>query len=162
VEGARAAAPGDVARLAALARELSVELAPLRGGALWRARDARAEPLEDAIAALLARDDAHVVAGTIDAAVVGVGAVETEVLRDGRLLGRVTELYVEPTARGVGVGEAMTDALVAWCTARGCIGLDAFALPGHRATKNFFEGSGFTARGLLMHRPLSGPTAPRA
>ena len=34
--------------------------------------------------------------------------------------------------------------------------VDAFALPGHRATKNFFEEEGFTARALIMHRPLRG------
>jgi hypothetical protein len=32
------------------------------------------------------------------------------------------------------------------------VGIDAFALPGMRETKNFFEGSGFTARLLVMHR----------
>ena len=31
---------------------------------------------------------------------------------------------------------------------------DAMALPGHRATKNFFEAHGFTARALVMHRRL--------
>ena len=30
----------------------------------------------------------------------------------------------------------------------------ALALPGHRATKNFFEGQHFTARALVMHRRL--------
>jgi GNAT superfamily N-acetyltransferase len=154
VEGARAAAAADVERLAALVRELADELAPMRGGSIWRARDARTEPLEAAIASLLDRGDALVVAGTIDDAIVGVGAAETETLHDGQLLGRIMELYVEPSARGVGVGEAMTELLVSWCTARGCVGIDAFALPGHRTTKNFFEGSGFTARGLIMHHTL--------
>jgi hypothetical protein len=50
----------------------------------------------------------------------------------------------------------MAEALVAFCTARGCVGIDALALPGHRAAKNFFEESGFTARALVMHRPLAG------
>jgi hypothetical protein len=48
----------------------------------------------------------------------------------------------------------MADDLVAFCVARGCAGIDALALPGHRTTKNFFEGSGFTARALVMHRAL--------
>jgi hypothetical protein len=37
---------------------------------------------------------------------------------------------------------------------RGCSGVDATALPGNRATKNFFEESGFTARLLVMHHRL--------
>jgi hypothetical protein len=46
------------------------------------------------------------------------------------------------------------DDLVAWCTAEGCIGMDAMALPGDRDTKNFFERSGFTARKLVMYHSL--------
>ena len=34
---------------------------------------------------------------------------------------------------------------------RGASAVDAFALPGHRAAKNFFETAGFTARALVMH-----------
>ena len=37
---------------------------------------------------------------------------------------------------------------------RACIGADALALPGNRATKNFFEQNGFVARSIVMHRPL--------
>ncbi len=35
------------------------------------------------------------------------------------------------------------------------MGVDTLALPGHRAAKNFFEESGFTARALVMHRALN-------
>jgi hypothetical protein len=48
----------------------------------------------------------------------------------------------------------MADALVAFCDAQGCIGIDTLALPGHRAAKNFFEESGFIARAIVMHRRL--------
>ena len=40
------------------------------------------------------------------------------------------------------------------CRGRGCVGIDAIALPGHRAAKNFFEAHGFTARALAMHHQL--------
>ena len=36
-------------------------------------------------------------------------------------------------------------------TEHDCVGIDALVLPGHRAAKNFFEESGFTARALVMH-----------
>jgi len=92
--------------------------------------------------------------GTIDDVVVGFGVVATEDLHDGRSLGVVPELFVTERARAVGVGEQMLELLVGWCSDRGCVGIDTLALPGHRATKNFFEQSGFTARAIIMHRNL--------
>ena len=126
----------------------------MRGGELWAAREAWPEPLDDAYRALLNRDDALLVVGSIDDAIIGYGAVVVEKLRTGAHLGVVTDLFVEDEARAVGVGEAMVDALGAHCRAHDCIGIDARALPGHRATKNFFEAHGFTARALVMHHRL--------
>jgi len=87
--------------------------------------------------------------------VVGYAVGDVERLADGRLLGRVVDLFVEADARGVGVGERLRDELLTWFTARGCAGADAHALPGARETKNFFETSGFSARLLVMHRRLT-------
>jgi ribosomal protein S18 acetylase RimI-like enzyme len=141
-------------RLADLARCALAELAPLRGGKVFLAREARAEPVEQTLAADLADDDVLLLAGTIDDAPVGYAAGRTEVLRDGARLGVITDLFVEPEARQVGVGEAMMNELLGWFRSRGCSGVDATALPGNRATKNFFEESGFTARLLVMHHRL--------
>ena len=55
------------------------------------------------------------------------------------------------TGGEVGVGEVLLGALVGWCRDRGCLGVDSTALPGHRATKNFFEEQGFVARSIVMH-----------
>jgi GNAT superfamily N-acetyltransferase len=154
VEGSRPATAEDVPRIAELAELARRELTPMKGGALWAGREAIAPPFEEAYTALLGRDDALVVVGTVDDTVVGFGVVTLERLRSGDTLGIFTDLFVEPDARAVGVGEAMAQALVAFCADQGCVGIDALALPGHRATKNFFEESGFTARALVMHRPL--------
>jgi GNAT superfamily N-acetyltransferase len=154
MEGSRPATVEDLPRIAELAELARDELVPMKGGALWSAREAVAEPFEDAYAALIARDDASVVVGTVDETVIGFGVVTLERLRTGETLGIIGDLFVEPGARGIGVGEAMADDLVAFCETRGCTGIDALALPGHRTTKNFFEGSGFTARALVMHRAL--------
>ena len=156
MEGTRPAAAEDVPRIAELAELARVELTPMKGGALWAAREAIAPPFDTAYMTLLGRDDALVVVGTVDETVVGFGVATLERLRSGDTLGLVTDLFVEPDARAVGVGEAMAEALIAFCVGRGCVGVDALALPGHRAAKNFFEESGFTARALLMHRPLDG------
>jgi GNAT superfamily N-acetyltransferase len=150
-EGCRPATAADVPRLAELARAVIAELAPMRGGEVWRAREARAEPIEEGLAAALDDADSRVLVATIDGVVVGYSVVRLEHLGDGSVLGVVDDIFVEEEARQIGLGEAMMDDLVAWCDERKCLGMDAMALPGHRATKNFFEESGFTARQLVMH-----------
>jgi GNAT superfamily N-acetyltransferase len=134
---------------------MRAELEPMKGGALLAARELRAEPLDEAYTELLARDDACVVVGCIDDVVVGFGAVEVESLRDGTTLGVVSELFVDEQARAVGIGEEVVKAIIEFCRDRRCVGIDAGALPGHRAAKNFFEEQGFTARALVMHKPLA-------
>src|SRR5689334_7494928 len=112
VESARPATTADLARLVELAYAMRVQLEEERGGPLWATREARAEPLEGAFAALLDRADAAVLVGTYDDVVVGFGAAHVEVLRDDSRLGVVDEIYVEPEARAVGVGETLVGQLV--------------------------------------------------
>ena len=150
-EACRPATPADIPRIAELNRAVVEELAPMRGGAVWKAREARPEPVEDGLAELLDDPDARVLVATIDETVVGYAVVHLEHLADGSILGVIDDIYVEEGARQVGLGELMIDDLMTWCEERKCTGMDAMALPGHRATKNFFEESGFTARQLVMH-----------
>jgi ribosomal protein S18 acetylase RimI-like enzyme len=154
VEASRPAAADDIPRVVELAALMRAELAAMRGGGIWLARDAWPEPLTDAYTALIDRPDARLFVGTIDSVVVGFAAVVVETLRSGARLGVVTDLFVELAAREVGVGEALADALVEHSRTSGCVGIDATALPGHRAAKNFFEAHGFTARALTMHHRL--------
>jgi GNAT superfamily N-acetyltransferase len=154
VEAARRANVDDLGTLLELAAELRAELVPMRGGSLWSRTAAYPEPLDAIFRALIEQDDACVLVGTIDEVVVGFGVCSVAVLRDGTRLGQVTELFVTADARSVSVGEGLLTLLVDWCRDQGCVGIDAFALPGHRAAKNFFETAGFTARALLMHHEL--------
>jgi len=154
VEPARAADPSDLPVLVGLARALRDEMRDQRGGALWTTREARPEPHEETLVSLLGRDDASVVVGTIDGTIVGFGTVEIETLRDGTRLGVIGDLFVEREARSVGVGESIADLIVTFCRGAKCVGIDAYALPGARDAKNFFERSGFTARALVMHHKL--------
>jgi ribosomal protein S18 acetylase RimI-like enzyme len=153
-EAVRAATPEDLPAIVALAEALRRELTPMRGGRLWAVREARPGPADVAYGALLVDPEVCAVVGTLDGVVVGFGVATVEALADGGKLGVVTELFVDPEARAVGVGETMLEGLVAFCTREGCVGIDAFALPGHRAAKNFFEESGFTARAIVMHHVL--------
>ena len=155
MEAARLATAADLPRLAELARLAIEELRPQRGGEVWRRREARREPLEDDLRSCLEAPDARVLVGTLDDVAVAYAVARIEHLPDGTTHGVVDDIYVEPEARGVGLGETMMDDLVAWCTAHGCTGMDAMALPGDRNTKNFFETSGFTARKLVMYHSLA-------
>lgn len=152
-EGARPAEATDLARLAELATEATDELIPQRGGTLWSVREAR-NGAGSGLADLVASPDALVLVGTFDDVTVGYAVVRVEALRDATTLGVLDDLFVEPAARGVGVGEAMMQAVLAWCEQRGCRGVDSLALPGNRETKNFFERFGLTTRALVVHRPL--------
>lgn len=154
MEAARPATSSDLPALAELATRAVAELAPMRGGAVYVQREGRAAPVEATLQHDLADEGAVVLAGTIDEVVVGYATGRTEELRDGSRLGIIDDLYVDEGARSVGVGEAMMVELLAWFRDRGCAGVDATALPGNRATKNFFEESGFTARLLVMHHRL--------
>jgi GNAT superfamily N-acetyltransferase len=88
-------------------------------------------------------------AGTIDGVPVGYALVSA----DGDVA-VIEELHVDPEARAVGVGEALLDAVIIWAKEQACSGVDSFALPGARETKNFFETFGMTARLLVLHRDL--------
>ena len=154
MEAARPATADDVERLAELAVEAVAEQRDGRGGSVWSVREARELPAGPSLAADVADPDRLVLAGTYDDVVVGYAAVRVEPLRDGRRLGIVSDIYVEPGGRDVGVGEVLLGECVAWCREQGCSGIDALALPGNRQTKNFFESFGFTARAIVVHRRL--------
>jgi ribosomal protein S18 acetylase RimI-like enzyme len=152
MEGVRPAETADLPLLAHLAEQAVLEQVKSRGGRVWAVREARPVPAEVSLQEDLDSPSAVVLAGTIDEVVVGYLVARTEMLRDGSVLGRLTDVYVEPEARDVGIGELLVDAAIAWCDERGCTGVDAIVLPGNRATKNFFESMGFTARALTVHR----------
>jgi GNAT superfamily N-acetyltransferase len=154
VEGVRSAAADDVARIAELVTAGIDELQPTRGGEVWAARDASAPPHEPRLEAALTDPTQRLLVGTIDDVVIGYTLGRIEQLRDGTCLGVIDDIFVEEGARGVGVGEAMIGAALSWFGEAGCVGVDAVALPGHRVTKNFFEGSGFTARKIVMHHRM--------
>ena len=94
------------------------------------------------------------VVGEFHQAVVGLGAAVTLPSHSG-LSGRIECCYVEAEARGVGVGSALMESMVAWCSERGCTDIDALALPGDRSSKQRLEAAGFTARLLTLNRRLS-------
>lgn len=148
---------GDADRCGDLCREALDSLQGVRGGALFTRREtglvAKALLRPGGLDRLMADGRRRVLVGTVDETVVGLAIGHIDAVGETSL-GVVDGCYVEPEARGVGVGRALLDDLVAWFTAAGCRGVDVTALPGDRETKNFLEGSGFKARLLTMHRGL--------
>jgi len=160
VPGARPATLDDVDRLAELAAEAVEEQLPSRGGELWASREARALPADAALRDAVADPDHLVLVGTFDGMPAGYATARVEPLRDGTLLAVLDDLYVEAAVREVGVGEALMDEVVRWARQRGCRGVDALALPGNRATKNFFERFGLVARAIVVHRSFADDDRP--
>ena len=157
MEAARAAQRSDADRCGELCRQALNSLQDVRGGALFTRREtglvAKALLRPGGLDRLIADGRRRVLVGTVDEAVVGLALGRIDPVGEASL-GIIDACYVEPEARGVGVGRALLDDLMVWFTSSGCRGVDVTALPGDRATKNFLEGSGFKARLLTMHRPL--------
>ena len=154
-EAARTAVESDIPQVSALAGAATEEKLRQKGGSLWARREGRPAPHERALRSALDSPDHEVAVGTLDGVVVGYGVVRVERLFDGGLLGVIHDIYVDPGARAVGVGETLMNHLIDWCSARGCFGVDSLALPGDRHTKNFFESFGLVARAIVVHRPIS-------
>jgi len=154
-EAARTAVEADIPHVVALAGAATEEKLGQKGGALWARREGRPAPRAAGLCSALESHDHELAVGTLDGVVVGYGVVRVERLLDGGLLGVVDDIYVDPGARAVGVGETLMNHLIDWCRARDCFGVDSLALPGDRHTKNFFESFGLVARAIVVHRPLS-------
>ena len=150
-QAARPARAEDLAALVRLHRAATEELRAQKGGTVWAHQTRR-----DREPSFALEDPAELVlVGMIDESVVGYARVVVEALDGGRELAVLTDIYVEPGAREVGVGEALLDAAIKWARGRGCVGIDSVALPGMRETKNFFESAGMVARAIVVHRALS-------
>ena len=162
---ARRAGPEDAPRLAELYEAAVAELAPMRGGRVLVGSGGRSRPVVESFRAEVAGSERATVVGALGAEVVGYGSCScysldasalagTPSARGPERIGCIEELYVLPEARRHGVGRAVVGVLLEWCSAMGCAGVDATALPGSRSVKSFFESGGFTARALIMHRAL--------
>ncbi len=117
VEAVRPATHDDVARVAELAapgdrRAVGDEGRHGLGAARGTERTARRV---GAVPRSMTRTAVALV-GTIDDVVVGYAVAAVEVVADGGRLARLTDLYVEPGAREVGVGELLLDTVLAWAT----------------------------------------------
>lgn len=163
--------------LADLYRAATAEVLPQRGGNVLVGLHARREPLVASFEGQFLEPGQLVVVGHLGPRasgaeeggaegvmaapskheppdVVGYGCCHAVSMADGEQIGVIDELYVMAAYRRQGAGRAMSNMMVDWCRGRGCTGVDAWALPGSRAVKSFFESGRFTARALVMHQKL--------
>ncbi len=150
MEAARPARAEDRQACTRLLAQALVGAAAMRGGA---ALIGEATPVT-LLDRWTAPESAHLMVGEYDAVVVGLLAVTLGEALGGRRPALIECCYVEAGARGVGVGSALMDSAVAWCSAQECSDVDALALPGDRTTKQRLEAAGFTARLLTLNRRL--------
>lgn len=157
MEAVRPAVRPDSDRVAELCRMGLEEAQSRRGGPLLTRREldpaARAMVRPGGLDRLMGDPRRTVLVGTVEGVVVGLLSARVDEVM-GAPLGVVDFCYVEPDARGVGVGRALLDAAMTWFGRADCRGVDVPALPGDRAAKQWLEAAGFTARALVMHRSV--------
>lgn len=160
MESVRPAEEADFPALERLALLAADEMGAERGGPMWQQLHGRIDPLAATLRADLAEAAdgmGTVLLATFDDVPSGYAVAHRESLPDGTAIAVITDVYVEPGFRGVGLGEALMEALFEWARAAGCRGIDALVLPGMRHSKNYFERFGLTARAILVHRDLRPP-----
>ena len=156
MEQVRTATAGDLPRLIELTSSFLDASGVRRGGGLRRPSDPGGTAPDATTAAVrpyVESDHRLALVGTLDGWVAGAVLCRADAV-DGRTRGVVDLCFVEPGARGVGLGQELLERSLTWFGDRGCDGVDGTALPGDREAKQFFESAGFKARLLVMHRPL--------
>ena len=149
----RSAAKDDIPLMLRILGEAEGEIEKWRGGkVLWESRPS--DSLDELLERCLAREDMLCLLGTLDDVPVSIGLAAHAKLANGDPIAKIQIFYVLEGARSVGAGAAIMAELAAWAEAKGCIGIDATALPGDRSTKNFFESHGMSARSLTLFKQL--------
>lgn len=142
------ATDGDLSALARMHLHAARSIGAISKGAPLveeLSRGEKAGEVEASFADGLARRSGIVLVGSLGEVPVGYG-----VLRADGARGRISELWVDPEARFIGVGSAILAALTSAAREAGMRGLDSVALPGDRNTKNFFEDHSMAARAIIV------------
>lgn len=154
---ARPATRDDLVHLAKLRAEARFTVSDARGGRSLIDKDHPEHAGSSLLgAAMDGASDVLALVGMIDEAVVGFALALHEMTEASDRVATLTEFWVTPEAREMGVGEELIGAVLTWAESVGCRALDADALPGDRSTKNFFERYGLVARGIRVQRRFDG------
>jgi len=69
-------------------------------------------------------------------------------------IAEVRQVYVQPEARELGLGDELLATAMTTARRLGCTRLEGAALPGDRHTKNLYERAGVVARKIIVSSPL--------
>jgi len=155
LESARTARADDLKELERLASKANEETVQKRGGRTLSLQNPNYGGVKGFFNSAFENYSTEVFVGVIDQAIVGFGIIELESLKDGTPHASIKALYVEQEARSVGVGEVLMEEMLTWANLHEAKAVDAIALPGDRATKNFFETHGLVARAIIVQKALS-------
>ena len=148
---ARHAAVDELALLRHFAEQSQADRLTERGGVVLEQLDPRPS-IDDA---RLADHDVLLALGLY--ADVAFGYAHATVLEvGGARIVRLYDVFVEPEARGVGIGESLLTFVFDWAREQGAAAIDSIVLPGNREGKNFFERFGLVARAIHVYRALDG------
>ena len=136
-----------------LRKEAILELKNKRGGEVLLNMESFSEDSVEKFSYWFNSTDHRVFAGLFGDAIVAYGILEFSNTNDNQRIASIKEIFVLKDARSVGVGESLIDSMINEAIEHDAIGIDSFALPGDRETKNFFETQGMVAR--LIHVYLS-------
>jgi GNAT superfamily N-acetyltransferase len=148
----RPATPDDETRLRRLRDAAFEDLGTARGWEMFAARNAAALP---DLHADWSTATERVWLGGLEGVELGYLIGSVVPLPSGEMLGVIDAIAVEQAVRGCGIGAALMSVALAWFRAHGCVGVESTALPGERATKNFFEEHGLKARLLTVYQSFA-------
>ena len=153
-ESSRFASLEDLESLYFLRKEAISELKNKRGGEVLLNMESFSEDSVEKFSYWFKSDDHRVFAGLFGDAVVAYGILEFLNTNDNQIIASIKEIFVLKDARSVGVGESVIASMTNEAIEQNAVGIDSFALPGDRETKNFFETQGMVARLIHVYRSL--------
>ncbi|MBH02483.1 MAG: hypothetical protein CL469_07480 [Acidimicrobiaceae bacterium] len=153
-ESSRLASIDDLETLIFLRKEAISELKNKRGGEVLLNLDSFSEDSSENFSFWFDSSNHRIFTGLFGDAVVAYGVLEFSKTNDNQKIASIKEIFVLKDARSVGVGESVIHSITNEAIEHNAIGIDSFALPGDRETKNFFETQGMVARLIHVYRPL--------
>ena len=116
-----------------------------------------AKPLDhDGIARMLAHDANTVFVARVDGAIVGTLTLVMVPIPSG-LRARIEDVVVDTTARGNGIGRALTEAAIERARSANARTLDLTSRPERDSAARLYEGLGFCERNSRLYRYTAAP-----
>ena len=130
-----------------------IETSSSKGFELWNQLESVGNTPESTFKEFTADTQKAIVIGEYEHYPLGYMLIELLTI-DDKSATNIHEVFVDPDARGVGIGEVIMDFTIDWSRANGSALIMGRTFPGDRATKNFFERFRITARLIEVSKEL--------